>query len=108
MGSGLKIEFESSDFKDGFKQSLDTSIRNLADQSMIEMSKLAPWLTGALVGSLQVQRLGDASYEIDAHVPYAVRRNFENNLNPQTKNYIENSVDNVAKGAPSRWWKSEL
>lgn len=112
MGGGMnsenfRIVYESPEFKNGFKQSLDTSMRSFGDRAVQEMSKLAPFWTGALVESLAVVKVGDAHYQIVAGVPYAMRRNFENNLHPQTLHYIERGVENIMDGTTARWWKSE-
>lgn len=103
-----KITYESSDFKNGFKGSTDASIRNLADITKIEMAKLMPFATGALVNSLSSQQTGNLEHTIYDGVPYGIRRNFENNLHPNTLHFIERSLTNTVNGQVSRWWKSEL
>jgi len=102
------VQYESEDFKNGFKGSTKTSLRNLADTTMIENAKLAPFLTGALDRSLNVREIGELEYEIDDLVPYGIRRNFENNLHPNTLHWIERGLDNTVNGQVSRWWKSEV
>lgn len=107
----------SRDFKAGFPQSVKTSMTNLADMITIEMKKLAPFanpaqypngysgIPGTLMQSIKRQGQGmDA--KIVSSVPYALIRNEYNNLNPQTKHYIERSVDNIAKNKSSQWWRA--
>lgn len=80
----------SQEFIDGYQQSTVTAMQNLADITSIEMSKLAPYDTGALARSFR--RVGSGlSPKIVSSLPYAVRRNYENFKNPQTKKYVERS-----------------
>jgi hypothetical protein len=49
---------------------------------------------------------GQASYIVhygDARVPYARRRHLENKKNPQTKYYLQNAGDRVAKQGIQRF-----
>jgi len=110
----------SQDFLDDFEQSTETAMMNLALNSMVEMKKLAPFAKpsqyprgywdrrnekpGDLVKSLS--RKGSGLHtSIESSVPYAVRRNYENKLNPQTRKYIERGIDNVLRGKQSQWWQ---
>jgi hypothetical protein len=108
----------SQDFLDNFQQSEATAMMNLAAMSIIEMKKLAPFAKpsqypggypgtpGTLVKSLQRRGQG-LNTRITSSVPYAIRRNFENDLNPQTKGYIERSVQNVVENKQSQWWQAQ-
>lgn len=107
----------SQDFVDGFEQSAQTAMLNLADTVTIEMKKLAPFARpsqypygyrgtpGTLVKSLARKGVGKQP-TIESSVPYAIRHNYENNLNPQTKHYVERSIKNVLNGQTSRWWQA--
>lgn len=65
-----------------------------------------PGMPGSLMNSLQ--RVGEGmDAKVTAGVPYAVRRNFENNLNPQTKHYVERSIENTLRGDAHRWWRAD-
>lgn len=108
----------SQDFLDGFEQSPQTAMMNLADMCSIEMKKHAPFARpsqypggypgtpGTLVKSISRSGSG-MKPKIVSSVPYAVLRNYENNLNPQTKHYIERGIKNVLQGQQSRWWQAE-
>lgn len=108
----------SNEFLDGYNQSTDTAIENLADLVNVEMRKLAPFAKpsqylygypgtpGSLVKSLTRKGKGKRT-QIVSSVAYAIRRNYENNLNPQTTHYIERGIDNVLRGQQSRWWQAE-
>lgn len=114
----------SKEFTDGFDQSASTAMMNLADMITVEMKKLAPFArpsqykprkyknsaTGAMAGGSLVKslkRTGQGkSPTITSNMPYAIRRNYENNLNPQTKKYIERSITNVLRGRQSQWWQA--
>lgn len=108
----------SQDFVDGFEQSTETAMHNLAFLVLVEMKKLAPFARpsqykhgysgtpGTLVKSLKRQGKKQ-NLTIVSTAPYAIRRNYENNLNPQTKQYIERSISNTGRGSTSRWWQAE-
>lgn len=59
----------------------------------------APYLTGALVGSIRVDASEDDTVYVlaggkapnGATVPYAKRREYENNLHPDTRHYMGNA-----------------
>ncbi len=92
--------------------------------TLVEMKKLAPYAKpsqysdlyfnsvtgeetgGSLVTSLHRKGSGKNT-TIESYMPYAIRRNFENNLNPQTTHYIERSIDNILRGKQSQWWQAE-
>jgi DNA topoisomerase IA len=107
----------TKEFLDGFEQSVDTAMENLARITLVEMKKLAPFAQpsqypggyrgtpGSLMKSLEVRGKGKDS-TIESGVPYARRRNYENNLNPQTKHYVERSIDNISRGSSSQWWQA--
>lgn len=108
----------SKDFLDGYEQSTTTAMLNLADLMVIEISRLAPFARpsqypggypgtpGTLTKSI---KRGDTGKNptIISTVPYAIRRNYENELNPQTKKYVERGIENVLRGQQSRWWQAD-
>lgn len=107
----------TNDFLDGYQQSSETAMMNLVDLCVIEDKKLAPFAKpsqypggypgspGTLVKSISRQGSG-MRQQIVSSVPYAIRRNYENNLNPQTRFYIERGIENVLRGQQSRWWQA--
>ena len=108
----------SKEFLDDYQQSIDTAMQNLATLCVLEMKKLAPFAKpsqypygykgtpGTLVKSLSRKGSG-RNQTIISSVPYAVRRNYENFLNPQTLDYIGRGTQNVLRGKTSRWWQAE-
>ena len=107
----------TKEFLDGYTQTTDTAIMNLTDMVVVEMKKLAPFANpgqykygyrgnpGSLVKSLH--RIGKGKKtKIVSNKPYAIRRNYENNLNPQTKNYIDRALANILRGKTSQWWRA--
>ena len=109
---------------DGYTQTEETYVENFADGCLIEMKKIAPFaqpsqydgdyfnsVTGWTKGGslmLSLHRKGSGmKVSIESYMPYAIRRNYENNLNPQTTHYIERGIDNVMRGQTSRWWQAE-
>jgi hypothetical protein len=107
----------SREFQDGFPQSIKTSLTNLGDMMTVEIKKLAPYANPAqypngypgVPGTLMrsIKRVGEGKdVEIVAGVNYAILRNYYNNLNPQTKHYIERSAQNTLNGKVSQWWRA--
>lgn len=98
----------SQNFGKNWGDTLDTSIRNFADNVAVEMKKRAPFRTGALVKSIQVQKSTSKDriiYDVISDVPYARLRNFVNHLHPQTLHYVENGLQIAQSGGHKRWWK---
>ena len=105
----------SQEFLDGFQQSAETAMMNLALKCSIEMKKLAPFARssqykygypgtpGTLVKSISVGGSGMRP-NIGSSVDYAVIRNYVNYLNPQTVQYVERGIRNVLLGKQSQWW----
>lgn len=95
----------SQEFRKALPQSIETSCNNLLDMITIEMKKLAPHDTGALMQSIHRTGNGLKGSIVDG-VPYGIFRNYNNNLHPNTKLYIERSVNNTIRGKSSQWWKA--
>ena len=85
---------------------LDNAVRQMANTILSDSRMLAPILTGALRSSGDIKKEAQASYIVsygDNRVPYARRRHFENKKNPQTKYYLWNAGDRVAKQGIQRF-----
>lgn len=107
----------STGFNDNFQQSEVTSMMNLADMGSIEMKKLAPFAKpsqyphgypgtpGNLVKSISRQGMG-MDQKIVSSAAYAIVRNYINQLNPQTRRYIERAIANILRGKQSQWWQA--
>lgn len=105
----VTAETFSRDFAKDWGKSYDVSMRNYADHIVVNMRKLAPFASGALVHGIHAVRRGGRDvpgYDVVCEVPYGIRRNFENDLHPQTKHYAERSVDLTHAGGSTQWWKS--
>jgi len=71
---------------------------------------LAPVETSALVNSGRISKVV-GGYKITfggGKVPYAKRRHFENNRNPQTKRYLSRAGDSVLRGNMSKYFKGKV
>lgn len=99
------VEF-SEHFAEHMDDRIATSMRNFADITRIEMQKRAPFLNGGLVHGMTVVVRDPMHIQIVDSVPYAILRNFENNLHPQTKHYVEQGVRLAKSGDKKKWWKS--
>lgn len=89
---------------------------NLTDVCVVEIKKQAPFAKpgqypngypgtpGDLVASISRKGQG-MSLEIVSSVAYAVRRNWENDLNPQTKHFIERGINNGINGKQEQWYQ---
>lgn len=78
---------------------LDNAVRAMADGINNLAAIKAPKLTGALKSDGRVEKIQNG-YEVvygDSRVPYARRRHFENNKHPDTKYYLQNAGEEVAK-----------
>lgn len=85
------------------ERNLDTGLLRVALDVHRLSSQYAPVDTGNLVTSGRVAKNGK-NYEViyggnngSVSVPYALRRHFENNKNPQTKRYLSRAGDQVSK-----------
>lgn len=74
---------------------LEKEVRNnlqeLGDTAKTNMNALAPYYTGALTESAKVVLEKD-SVTIIWDTPYARRRYFENELNPETKEWVDQDL----------------
>ena len=92
------------------EERLDRTAKNMA-QTMVNRGKmLAPVDSGDLVESGRVIRNGKGSYSAafggsDVDILYALRREYENNKNPQTKHYMKRSGDSVKKQGVKPFYK---
>lgn len=69
---------------------------------------LAPVDTGALANSGKIKRNGEADYTLtfgSGKVPYARKRYYENEKNPQTKGYLGKAADSVVRGNTTKYFK---
>lgn len=85
------------------ERNLDTGLLRVALDVHRLSSQYAPVDKGNLVASGRVAKNGK-NYEViyggnsgGVSVPYALRRHFENNKNPQTKRYLSRAGDQVSK-----------
>ncbi len=83
------------------QQFLADRVEQFITGAILNRSKmLAPVDTGLLVASGRIERLAGGGRAVvygDSEVPYARRRHFENNKNPQTLGYLQRAGDSVAK-----------
>jgi hypothetical protein len=73
---------------------------------------IAPKDTRALVNSgvIEPSRLSN-TYTVrfgSDKVPYARRRHFENNKNPQSKGYLAKAGESVARGAKEKYFRNKV
>lgn len=106
MSTTVKVIDQSNGWLALEQVNLDNAVRQMANTILSDSRMLAPVLTGALRSDGNVKKEGLASYIVqygDARVPYARRRHFENKKNPQTKYYLWNAGDRVAKQGIGRF-----
>ena len=87
------------------KANLDNALRSAGDTVLQRAQLLAPVATGALKRDGRVEKSsGEVKVKFgDATVPYARKRHYENNKNPQTLLYLERAGDQVAKEGIKRY-----
>lgn len=106
----VKIRDNTSQKIKFLKVNAKNALRAMAEATLQRSRMLAPVLTGALRTSGRVEEkdekgklrvaviYGSDSGDSDIKaVKYARRRHFENNLHPETKYYLKNAGDTVAK-----------
>ena len=91
----VKVEEHISDSLKFLKVNVRNSLRAMAEATLQRSRMLAPELTGSLKADGRVEEAGENTLEVS--VAYARRRHFENNLHPDTKYYLQNAGDTVAK-----------
>lgn len=85
---------------------MDKGLAEWAGDTLDLSQRLAPHETGALINSGQINREGVMEWSVsfgNRQVPYARRRHFENNKNPQTKNYLKNAGDSNMRNFTARY-----
>lgn len=87
---------------------LKRTVRNMAGVMVNRGQMLAPVDTGALRSSGRVVGSGDKVSAVfggaDVGVPYARRRHYENNKNPQTLLYLEKAGNSVKKEGIKKYY----
>lgn len=88
-----------------FKINVKNALRAMAEATLQRSRILAPELTGSLKADGRVvEEEGSAKVVYGSpDVPYARRRHFENNLHPETKYYLQNAGDTVAKEGVNKY-----
>lgn len=85
---------------------LDNGLRAMSDTVLNDSRMRAPKLTGALRSDGTVEKVSTMHYSVkygDSRVPYARLRHYVNNKNPQTKYYLQDAGDKVAKEGLKRF-----
>lgn len=89
---------------------LDKAVLEMATDIDRLAKTLAPKQTGALKKSGRIERLGNADYAVvfgGNRVPYARRRHYENNANPQTLRYLERAGDSISRGSIKKYLRNK-
>lgn len=90
--------------------SLNKGVLSIASDVHNRSKALAPVDTRALVNSAITEPVKDG-YKVkygSSRVPYARRRHFENNKNPQTKGYLAKAAESVVRGNLAKHFKVGL
>lgn len=91
-------------------QEMKAGLLEMATDIRTKAVILAPRETGALANSGVVEPVLEG-YRIkfgSGSVPYARRRHYENNKNPQTKGYLAKAGDGVARGNKAKYFKVKV
>ncbi len=94
------------------ERDLAAGLINLAEAVAAAEGRKAPVDTSALVGSIRVEKKSENKVEVVAggtakgyNVPYAFRRNFENNLHPSTRHFAEHGLEEVVRGGIGQYFR---
>lgn len=101
----IKFVDKSADVEKIEKARLQQALKRMGDSINNRASLYAPKLTGALKDNGRVN-VFDWSVVVSYGgyaVPYARRRHYENNKNPQTKRYLERAGDSVGREGITRF-----
>lgn len=92
-------------------EGLERGLAEMATDIHSRASILAPKDTRALVNSGKIARIGAMAYKISfggGAVPYALRRHYENQKNPQTLGYLSRAADSVARSDKSKYFRNKV
>lgn len=94
------------------EEQLTTGLIALGEAVATAEAKKAPFDTGHLVLTIRSEQKSATEVEVIAggnyngyQVPYAYRRNFENNLHPGTKHFAQNGLREVVNGGIGKYFK---
>lgn len=98
----VQVDKHIGDVKQFIRINTRNRLRAMAEATLQRSRMLAPELTGSLKADGRVEESDGDELEASVaygspSVPYARRRHFENNLHPDTKYYLQNAGDSVAK-----------
>ena len=96
----VKVEKRMGDNLKFIEINARNAVRAMAEATLQRSRMLAPELTGSLKADGRVETDGNLTASVvygSETVLYARRRHFENNLHPDTKYYLQNAGDTVAK-----------
>lgn len=89
----------------GFNQKAIKNLMRLGYDIAAQARQNAPYETGALRNSIRVEETNPKTVEVIAggsfggkSVPYALKREYENNLHPDRKHYMENAQKLIMSG----------
>jgi len=113
MGKSRFTSILKSRWLPATEKSLDIVALEMATDIHRIATTLAPKATRNLVNSGRIERKGSGKYNIvfggnggGFSVPYAKRRHYENNKNPQTLRYLERAGDAVKRGSVVKYVKN--
>lgn len=87
-------------------QRMDAALGKWAADTHNTAQRLAPFETGDLRNSGRIERIEQLKWGVsfgNSQVPYARRRHFENQLNPQTLRYLERPGDQNSRNFVTRY-----
>lgn len=92
------------------ERSLFTGLLELATDVDTRAKILAPKDTRALVNSSTISKRGnDVQIKFgSSRVPYARKRHFENQKNPQTIGYLEKAGESVIRGNTAKYFRGKI
>lgn len=98
----------ASRFVQSEKRRAKNAEKMIADVVLSRSTVLAPKLSGDLKADGRVEGAEGGGLRVKfggASVPYARRRHFENDKNPQTLDYLKKGGDSVGKESIGRYFK---
>lgn len=102
MASKVEIKWNQSALN-RIRENITKAMVDLGMDTAYEAQKNAPYDTGALVESIRISVQRGKLFVVAGgtasgyNIPYARRREYENNLHPDTKKYMHNALDWAGK-----------
>lgn len=106
--TSVTVDFDTKGFVRSTEKTMDGAAAEMAIDILTRAQMNAPKASGALVRSGRVTKGATGQWYVsfgDNFVQYALRREHENQKNPQTLHYLERAGESVKKGNITKYFR---